>query len=63
MIMRFLTPLLCLFKYDKNDSCFSYCTSSILKNLAGSDNIINKLYKIVDSRVQSTKMSDRVNLI
>jgi len=60
MMVRFLIPLLCLFKYDKNDSCFSYCTSNILKNLAQSNNIINKLYKIIDSRVQATKMSDRM---
>ena len=61
MVMRFLIPLLCLFKQDKNDKAFLYCSNYLIKYYSGnSDKVLNKLFKIVSSRVQSTVVSDRV---
>ena len=61
-LMRFITPLVCLYELENNvnyDFFNIYC-ACLVKFNGGSTSIINKLHKIVFSRLVRTKYSNRV---
>lgn len=61
MVMRFLIPLLCLYKKNKQDKVFLFTANYLIKYYSGgSTRVLNKLFKIIDSRVQCTTISDKV---
>lgn len=61
-LMRFITPLVCLYEFEngENYDYYNIYCECLIKFNGGSSSIINKLHKIVFSRLVRTKYSNRV---
>jgi len=62
MMMRLLLPVLCDYKmHGKNDTIFLNIFKDCIRSFNdGKENALNKLYKIIFSRIFQTKYSDKV---